>query len=427
MMKTCSRCRQPKPLDEFKSDSRKPDGKASSCKACNTGIGYAAAGSALAVLSPYDQARRMLAQAKTVDDVKNILDRAAALKEYARRAKDRGMEIDAAEIRFHSERRFGQMIVAQKENFGLHKGGRPATKTDPEKLLVSPIRLEEMDISNNFSSHAQKMAAVPEADFNARIDQWREEATAAKTRVTVDLLKIGEAEQQRQSRHNLAQALSDTSAQLSEDVRKVPCIYADPAVRRKGGVGDRAYENHYPTMTWDEIMALPVAGRLLPDAWGFIWLPRAHVLALHPVIYSVDIDGVSHDVEIETPLAWAIARAWGFDSFSTLAVWDKTAPDHPDEHGTGLIFWDQCEVLCLFKKGHGLPKPLPDQKFGSMIRDRARGHSEKPPKVRDMIVSMTGGLPVLELFARADPDHPLPENWLTWGNQAQAPSAEAAE
>lgn len=40
--KTCTRCGQPKPLDDFKTDTRKPDGKASSCKACNTGIAYAA-------------------------------------------------------------------------------------------------------------------------------------------------------------------------------------------------------------------------------------------------------------------------------------------------------------------------------------------------------------------------------------------------
>ena len=32
--KTCSRCHQAKPLDDFKTDSRKPDGKASACKAC---------------------------------------------------------------------------------------------------------------------------------------------------------------------------------------------------------------------------------------------------------------------------------------------------------------------------------------------------------------------------------------------------------
>lgn len=32
--KTCSRCHQAKPLDDFKTDQRKPDGKASACKAC---------------------------------------------------------------------------------------------------------------------------------------------------------------------------------------------------------------------------------------------------------------------------------------------------------------------------------------------------------------------------------------------------------
>jgi hypothetical protein len=36
MTKKCSRCGQSKSLDEFKSDSRKPCGKASSCKSCNS-------------------------------------------------------------------------------------------------------------------------------------------------------------------------------------------------------------------------------------------------------------------------------------------------------------------------------------------------------------------------------------------------------
>jgi N6-adenosine-specific RNA methylase IME4/ParB-like chromosome segregation protein Spo0J len=40
--KTCSRCGQTKPLDDFKSDSRKPDGKAYSCKACNSPVGFVA-------------------------------------------------------------------------------------------------------------------------------------------------------------------------------------------------------------------------------------------------------------------------------------------------------------------------------------------------------------------------------------------------
>jgi hypothetical protein len=35
-----------------------------------------------------------------------------------------------------------------------------------------------------------------------------------------------------------------------------------------------------------------------------------------------------------------------------------------------------------------------------------------------MIATMTGGLPVLELFARANAEHALPADWEVWGNQA---------
>ena len=36
-----------------------------------------------------------------------------------------------------------------------------------------------------------------------------------------------------------------------------------------------------------------------------------------------------------------------------------------------------------------------------------------------MISAMTGGLPVLELFAREDDENPLPANFYTWGNQSK--------
>jgi hypothetical protein len=35
-----------------------------------------------------------------------------------------------------------------------------------------------------------------------------------------------------------------------------------------------------------------------------------------------------------------------------------------------------------------------------------------------MINQITGSVPVLELFAREDGTHPLPENFFTWGNQS---------
>ncbi len=382
----------------------------------------------MTVLVPYDLARTALAEAKTVDDVKDILDKAAAMAEYRRRAGDRSLEIDAIEIRMFAERRLGQMIAAQKAAAGLNRGTlRRGSESEPRDERP---KLADSGIDKKLSAKAQKMAALPPDEFEAKLSVWRAEALETD-RVVTNLLEIGRKHEQAQSRRDLAQALSDTSDQLLTG-RKVPCVYIDPAWARKAGIGDRAYENHYPTEKWQaiiEIMA-KASNRLQPNAWAFIWIPRAHMLALHPVKYKIAIDdGSVHEIEIKQPLIWAIARALGCDDYSTCFVWTKTDEDHPDEHGTFLVAKDQDEILCLYKKGNGLPKPPPDKIYGSNHRERSRplGHSVKPPFYRKMIADMVGNdsdgrpLPVLEMFCRHDADNPLPENWEAWGNESEIP------
>jgi N6-adenosine-specific RNA methylase IME4 len=224
------------------------------------------------------------------------------------------------------------------------------------------------------------------------------------------------------SRRSLAQQLSNATS-LKPSGRKFPVVYADPAWSRKAGIGDRAYENTYLTMSWDDILAMPVAQRMLPDAWLYLWIPRAHLLALHPT----EIDTPLGRCKIKLPLAWAVAQAWGFDAYSTCFIWTKTDEEMPDDHGLGLIAWDQDEVLCLFKRGNGLPKPDSGKKHGSNHRERAAGHSAKPTYYRDMINDMTGGVPVLELFAREDEQHVLPTNFFTWGNQSKGTADRCAD
>lgn len=389
-------------------------------------------------LIPYDQARIFLAEAKTVDDVKDILDKAAAMAEYRRRAGDRTLEIDAIEIRMFAVRRLGQMIAAQKATTGLNRGSRGQLRgrdSSGGSVAAPPEdtrpKLSDAGIDKKLSAHAQKVAALPPAAFESKLAAWRA-AAQTEDRVTTNLLHVGREEEQRESRRDIAAALADTSHELTGE-RSFPCVYLDPAYARKAGIGDRAYENHYRTEKWDGIIDImkKVAPRLQPNAWAFIWIPRAHMLALHPVQRKIrSDDGSIHSFFIETPLIWAIAQALGMDEYSTCFVWTKTDEEHPDEHGTFLIARDQDEILCLYKKGSGLPRPPAEHIYGSNHRERSRplGHSVKPPFYRSMIKGMVGcdregrPLPVLELFARFDKDHPLPENWEAWGNESQGES-----
>lgn len=116
----------------------------------------------------YNEACRALAEACAVDEVKDILDKAVAMKEYARQAKNKQLEVDAGEIRLRSERRLGELIVAQKETVGLNPGTRPSKEHGGSMEAPPSIpTLASAGIDKKLSSRAQKMAAVP-----AEIPEW---------------------------------------------------------------------------------------------------------------------------------------------------------------------------------------------------------------------------------------------------------------
>jgi N6-adenosine-specific RNA methylase IME4 len=371
-------------------------------------------------LIKYDAACRMLAEAVAVDEVQDIRGKAEMMRAYARQAKDRALEISAAQIRFRAERRLGELIIAQKETVGLAQGRRTDLVPAGDEVSDGKVSLEQAGIDRKLSSRAQRMADIPTERFEQLLSLHREEVLEGNNKVSVDLMRTSAEAEGREKRRNLAQALSDATADLPIG-RMFPCAYLDPPWHRKQGVTDRSYENHYPTMTWDEIIALceRVAKILLPDNWVFLWIPRAHLLALHPVdMEFADDDGRVITRKVKMPLSWAVARALGCDNYSTCYIWTKTDEEHPNDQGGGVLVFDQDEILLQFKRGRGLPKPATDEKFKSNHRERKREHSRKPDHYRDMIRTMTGGVPVLELFARVDAEHPLPPDWEAWGNQA---------
>jgi len=123
-------------------------------------------------LVKYDAACRALAEAKSVDEVKLIRDKAQAIAAAARIAKNHGLEIDAAEIRIRAERRLGEMIRAQKEGEGLAPAGRPKKIGSDEEPISTIPTLAQVGISKKLSSRSQASQAARGGDLAGWRGRW---------------------------------------------------------------------------------------------------------------------------------------------------------------------------------------------------------------------------------------------------------------
>jgi N6-adenosine-specific RNA methylase IME4 len=164
-------------------------------------------------------------------------------------------------------------------------------------------------------------------------------------------------------------------------------ILADPPWRfepysRDTGM-DRAADNHYPTMTLDEICAVAVAGTIAADDCVlFLWttLPMQR-------------------------LAHTVMEAWGFD-YRTGFVWVK------DRIGTGYWNRSRHEVLLLGVRGHPVA-PAPGTQPDSVIERPVGAHSAKPAVVHELVEAMFPSAAKIELFARRPR-----AGWDAWGLEA---------
>ena len=120
-------------------------------------------------ISYYDNAKFAIAQYESIDEVKDYIDKAAAVQEYAKRANDYDIEHKAAKARVRAERRCGEILKDMEKA----KGGQPyqsngVTSREPEPTL------NKMGLSKNQSSKFQQLANVPESEFeDALADEGR--------------------------------------------------------------------------------------------------------------------------------------------------------------------------------------------------------------------------------------------------------------
>jgi N6-adenosine-specific RNA methylase IME4 len=193
-------------------------------------------------------------------------------------------------------------------------------------------------------------------------------------------------EQNRISRIERIVEISKGNQELETDVR-YPIIYADPPWRYEHppmGDGNRSIENHYPTMSLEEICALPVKDLATEDALLYLWATAPKLAECMKVI-----------------------EAWGFD-YRTSFVWVK------DKIGMGYYCRNQHEFLLVARRGD-LPPPAPSERVSSVVHGERTEHSSnyKPEKFYDLIENFYPELPKIELFCRSQR-----KGWAAWGNQA---------
>ncbi len=166
-------------------------------------------------------------------------------------------------------------------------------------------------------------------------------------------------------------------------------IVADPPWEGSPiGVPDRSIQNHYSTLSVEEICKLKPNAK--PDSVLFLWTTGRMRLSAEKVI-----------------------NAWGF-AFVTEAIWDKKI------RGTGNWILNQHEIVLIAKRGNFKP-PVPSLRVSSVFRERRRNHSRKPECFYQWVEKAFPGTQKFEMYCR----HPRP-GWSVWGNEI-SPSSVAPE
>jgi len=330
-------------------------------------------------LAKYEAARRALAEAQRIDEVKDIRDQALAMRVYAEQARDSHLIEMATEIRLRAERRAGQMLADMRERGEREGGGRPEKRSHGATVFASPTTLSEIGVTKTQSSRWQQLARLDDEAFEKR-------AAVAKRAAVFSVDSTAE-ERTAEKKARRAEREAELGArQVALPAKRYGVIYADPEWRfdvwSRGTGLDRSADNHYPTSDLEEIMARDVPSIAAEDCVLFLW-------ATAPML----------------PQALEVMRAWGF-AYKSNIVWAK------DRIGAGYWFRNQHEHLLVGTRGD-IPAPAMGTQTPSLIHARVGEHSAKPEAFHELIERHFPSLPKIELNARRSRP-----GWDLWGNEA---------
>jgi len=170
-------------------------------------------------------------------------------------------------------------------------------------------------------------------------------------------------------------------------------IYADPPwhFRVRSVLGEsRSAKNHYPVMSLDDIINMPVKNISEKNSVCLMWV-------IDPMIEQ----------------GYSVMRAWGFIPKTVGFYWIK---ENIKSNGffTGLGYYTRAnpEQCILGTRGKGLVRI--DKSVKRLIVSKRRRHSQKPEEAYERIERLFGNVRRIELFARQHR-----KGWDVLGNQVE--------
>ncbi len=266
--------------------------------------------------------------------------------------------------------------------------GRPVNSADSAPLITTSDIADEMGVSKR-ALYVEKQIA---SNILPEVQETIKEVDLPKR----DALKIARMEPEQQVK--VAEKLNEGAKSFNDAQRlirremvqatpplegKYQVIYADPPWQYDNSGLNGSANDHYQTMSLEELKGLDILSITDKNAVLFMW-------ATNPMLKDA--------IELMT--------SWGF-AYKTNIVWVKERQNYGK---LGFYVYGKHELLLIGTTGSMLPI---GEKPSSVMTGSNNIHSKKPESTYETIEAMYPGLRYIELFARNTPR----KGWVKWGNE----------
>ncbi|MCR9095690.1 MAG: MT-A70 family methyltransferase [bacterium] len=258
-----------------------------------------------------DQAKSALERASSIPEVQLLRDKAESIRIFLRQQQSTlEAQNRAAELKLYAERRLGELLKAR-----VRRGGSP--KSQRETSLPEGI--------NRSQSHRwQRIASIPREAFEEHVRSKKargDEITSNDAQRLARSIALREEVAALETDEVVTESAQNLESLVATHSGSFRTIYADPPWAYDNGGSRGAANNHYPTLSIDEIKRLPISDLAHARSHLHLWTTNAFLFAAREII-----------------------EAWGFE-YKSCFVWVKP------QMGTGNYWRVSHEFLLLGVRG----------------------------------------------------------------------------